>query len=132
ISLQALIPPCAQTECDRFTGTIENRSTVTPSSASLMVQASPASPPPTTITRFLEGKAIVLPCSGDPQLALPHLLAHHFPLAVDEPHVMVQVLDGVLQHVRERLPAALSMPAGAGEGLVRELAEQLRELLARR
>src|SRR5262249_51897274 len=46
ISLQALIPPCAQTECERLTGTIENRSTSTPSSASLIVQASPAKPPP--------------------------------------------------------------------------------------
>src|SRR5687767_13196647 len=66
MSLQALMPPCAQTECDRLTGTIENRSTVTPSSASLMVHASPASPPPTTITRFLEGKAIVMSVVSGP------------------------------------------------------------------
>src|SRR3984957_14144797 len=45
----ALMPPCAQTECERFTGTIENRSTVPPASAILMTAASPASPPPTTM-----------------------------------------------------------------------------------
>src|SRR5690349_3724372 len=45
----ALIPPCAQTECDRFTGTIEKRSTCPPISAILMTAESPASPPPTTI-----------------------------------------------------------------------------------
>ena len=43
----------AQTLWLRFTGTMENRSTGTPSSASLIVQDSPASPPPTTITRLL-------------------------------------------------------------------------------
>src|SRR5215470_7290363 len=48
--LAALIPPCAQTECDRFTGTTENRSTLPPFSAILMTAASPASPPPTTMT----------------------------------------------------------------------------------
>src|SRR5271169_4105392 len=45
----ALIPPCAQTECDRFTGTIENRSTLPPISAILITAARPASPPPTTM-----------------------------------------------------------------------------------
>ncbi len=49
----------AQTLWLRLTGTMENRSTATPSSASLMVQASPANPPPTTITRFWDGRAIV-------------------------------------------------------------------------
>src|SRR5579863_9661652 len=47
--LAALIPPCAQTECDRLTGTMENRSTSPPISAILMTAESPASPPPTTI-----------------------------------------------------------------------------------
>src|SRR5580698_4446713 len=47
--LAALMPPCAQTECERLTGTIENRSTVPPASAILMTAASPASPPPTTM-----------------------------------------------------------------------------------
>src|SRR5215472_13495041 len=47
--LAALIPPCAQTECERFTGTIENRSTWPPISAILMTAARPASPPPTTM-----------------------------------------------------------------------------------
>src|SRR5581483_2753421 len=55
------MPPCAQTECERLTGTIENKSTPTPSSASLIAQASPASPPPTTITRFLGEIAITAP-----------------------------------------------------------------------
>src|SRR5215470_3743062 len=45
----ALMPPCAQTECERFTGTIENRSTWPPVSAILMTAARPASPPPTTM-----------------------------------------------------------------------------------
>src|SRR5215470_18359554 len=47
--LAALIPPCAHTECDRFTGTMENRSTWPPISAILMTAASPARPPPTTM-----------------------------------------------------------------------------------
>src|SRR5580658_1182173 len=47
--LAALMPPCAHTECERFTGTIENRSTVPPASAILITAASPASPPPTTM-----------------------------------------------------------------------------------
>src|SRR5208282_5420219 len=47
--LAALMPPCAQTECERFTGTIENRSTSPPISAILMTAARPARPPPTTI-----------------------------------------------------------------------------------
>ncbi len=47
--LAELMPPCAHTECDRFTGTIENKSTLPPASAILMTAASPASPPPTTM-----------------------------------------------------------------------------------
>src|SRR5581483_296760 len=47
--LAALMPPWAQTECDRFTGTIENRSTCPPISAILMAADKPASPPPTTM-----------------------------------------------------------------------------------
>src|SRR5262249_19502466 len=47
----ALIPPCAHTEWDRFTGTRLKRSTGTPTSHSLMTVVSPARPPPTTITR---------------------------------------------------------------------------------
>src|SRR5271167_2434813 len=43
------MPPCAHTECVRFTGTMENRSAVTPVSATLMAAISPASPPPTII-----------------------------------------------------------------------------------
>src|SRR5260221_1452503 len=47
--LAALMPPCAHTECDRFTGTMENRSTDPPISAILITAANPASPPPTTM-----------------------------------------------------------------------------------
>src|SRR5487761_1517887 len=44
----ALMPPCAHTECERFTGTTENRSTLPPASAILMTAERPANPPPTT------------------------------------------------------------------------------------
>src|SRR4030081_112281 len=47
--LAALMPPCAHTECDRLTGTIEKRSTLAPISAILMTAESPARPPPMTI-----------------------------------------------------------------------------------
>src|SRR5580700_11073500 len=47
----ALMPPWAHTECERFTGTSENRSTATPASQSLMVVIRPARPPPTTAIR---------------------------------------------------------------------------------
>src|SRR6185437_1206484 len=47
--LAALMPPCAHTECERFTGTMENRSTFPPASAILITAESPASPPPTTM-----------------------------------------------------------------------------------
>src|SRR6266478_9029839 len=47
--LAALIPPCAQTECERFTGTMEKRSTSPPISAILITAARPARPPPTTM-----------------------------------------------------------------------------------
>src|SRR5947209_20253136 len=53
----ALMPPCAQTECERFTGTIEKRSHCPPISAILMTAAKPASPPPTTM---ILGVAILL------------------------------------------------------------------------
>src|SRR5262249_6433264 len=47
--LAALIPPCAQTECERLTGTMENKSTCPPASAILITAARPARPPPTTM-----------------------------------------------------------------------------------
>src|SRR5579859_1296773 len=47
--LAALMPPWAQTEWERLTGTIEKRSTLPPASAILMTAASPAKPPPTTM-----------------------------------------------------------------------------------
>src|SRR5580704_3130328 len=55
--LAALMPPCAHTECERLTGTMENRSTSPPISAILITAANPASPPPTTI---ILGVAILL------------------------------------------------------------------------
>src|SRR2546421_7126446 len=114
MSLQALMPPWAQTLWLRFTGTIENRSTSTPSSASLMVQANPANPPPTTITRFFEGKAMMNPRQNAERRmqnaelksragpifrsafcilrsALPHQLPKLLPLLVDELQVVLQV-----------------------------------------
>src|SRR5262245_38464147 len=48
-----LMPPCAHTECERRQGTNENTSTSWPASASLMIAASPARPPPTTMKRCL-------------------------------------------------------------------------------
>ena len=46
------MPPCAQTECERLTGhQREQESTGTLASQSLMTVISPASPPPTTMTR---------------------------------------------------------------------------------
>src|SRR5690242_8606082 len=45
------MPPCAQTECERFTGTSEMRSTGTLASQSLITVIRPARPPPTTTTR---------------------------------------------------------------------------------
>src|SRR5450631_3270748 len=47
--LAALMPPWAQTECERLTGTMEKRSTLPPASAILITAASPAKPPPTTM-----------------------------------------------------------------------------------
>src|SRR5919206_4249567 len=47
-----LMPPCAQTECERLTGTTEKRSTEWPPSAIFIAAASPASPPPTMATRI--------------------------------------------------------------------------------
>src|ERR1035438_8143562 len=47
--LAALMPPWAQTEWERLTGTMEKRSTSPPISAILMTAARPARPPPTTM-----------------------------------------------------------------------------------
>src|ERR1017187_6333036 len=47
--LAALMPPWAQTEWERFTGTIENRSTSPPISAILMTAARRGWPPPRTM-----------------------------------------------------------------------------------
>src|SRR5688572_13704409 len=50
-----LMPPCAHTECDSFTGTTEIRSTSCPASAIFIAAASPASPPPTIAILRLVG-----------------------------------------------------------------------------
>src|SRR5438105_82287 len=64
--LAALIPPCAHTECERFTGTIENRSACPPSSAILITAERPASPPPITIIRGVAGIVIPGRCAPKP------------------------------------------------------------------
>src|SRR5271170_8224385 len=56
--LAALMPPCAHTECERFTGTMEKRSTLAPISAILITAESPARPPPITI---IFGAAAIFP-----------------------------------------------------------------------
>src|SRR5262245_22429905 len=110
MSLQALIPPCAQTECDRFTGTIEKRSTLTPSSASLIAQARPASPPPTTITRLFFTAAAIS----------PHLFSHRSAFRVDETQVMFKVLYVMSEFFAEDHFAALAVHTCAGEHAVRD------------
>src|SRR5918911_4524921 len=47
-----LMPPCAQTECERLTGTTEKSSTEWPASAIFIAAARPAKPPPTIATRI--------------------------------------------------------------------------------
>src|SRR5918998_1522787 len=68
-----LMPPCAQTECDRLTGTTESRSTWCPASAIFIAAASPASPPPTMATRMPFFVAIVL---ENPSQQAPRTRAH--------------------------------------------------------
>src|SRR5580700_49418 len=59
-SLAALMPPWAQTECERLTGTMEKRSTVPPASAILMTAERPARPPPTTMMRGVAAMCYLL------------------------------------------------------------------------
>src|SRR5690349_1642141 len=56
------MPPWAQTECERFTGTMESTSTWCPASASLIVVISPARPPPTTVNRAAAAMHRLLHC----------------------------------------------------------------------
>src|SRR5438132_1528276 len=109
MSLQALIPPCAQTECDRFTGTIENKSTVTPSSASLMAQAKPASPPPTTITFFFDAMAMSVfrGTGASPVSLLPHFLPHLRALLMNELQMMIEMLHIIFELLPQRRRPAL-------------------------
>src|SRR3954471_22573648 len=64
----ALMPPCAQTECERFTGTMENKSTVPPFSAILITAESPARPPPTTMILGFAAIICVLAAGSDAQV----------------------------------------------------------------
>src|SRR5579872_17552 len=73
--LAALIPPWAHTECDRFTGTIENRSTCPPISAILITAARPARPPP--ITTILGFDAIDFQSAGTTPALPIKTLSHH-------------------------------------------------------
>ncbi len=56
-----LMPPWAQTEWERLTGTMENSLTGTFASAALIVAIRPAKPPPTTIRHCL-----LIPCHSFP------------------------------------------------------------------
>src|ERR1700761_8137943 len=58
--LAALMPPWAQTEWERLTGTMEKRSTLPPASAILMTAASPARPPPTTMILGVAAAIVLL------------------------------------------------------------------------
>src|SRR5215813_7191787 len=82
--LAALIPPCAHTECDRFTGTIEKRSTLPPASAILMTAASPASPPPTTMILGADAISLFLPWALRRRGFDPWLLPFIPPLGTEE------------------------------------------------
>src|SRR3984885_11102889 len=84
--LAALMPPCAQTECDRFTGTIENRSALPPISAILMTADSPARPPPTTM---ILGFGILLH-----RLSGARALRVRFVSGMDDRPVLIIVDDG--------------------------------------
>src|SRR5581483_6676885 len=64
--LAAFIPPCAHTECERLTGTMENRSTCPPISATLMTAAKPASPPPTTMILGLDAIEVRVSLAASP------------------------------------------------------------------
>src|ERR1700688_4113079 len=72
--LAALMPPCAQTECERFTGTMEKRSTSPPISAILMTAARPARPPPTTMIFGVTAMLLRVRSAGRGRPALHALL----------------------------------------------------------
>src|SRR6476660_10493817 len=71
-----LIPPCAQTECERFTGTTEIRSTSCPASAIFIAAASPARPPPTMA--IFDDAAIKKLKLRSRRCGQPRFLAHGF------------------------------------------------------
>src|ERR1700677_30085 len=118
MSLQPLIPPGARTLWLRLKGTMKKRSALNPSSASLTVHASPARPPPITITLFAAaGMRSFLP-------ELTELVA----LSADEADVMVDVLDHILKALPKRNGPALAVLAGSREGRLRQLSQCPREL----
>src|SRR5229473_4803916 len=84
--LAALMPPCAQTECERFTGTMENRSTLPPISAILMTAARPARPPPTTTIFGVTAMLLRVRSAGRGRPALHALffLTYYFSLPHDD------------------------------------------------
>src|SRR5436305_11521708 len=66
----ALMPPCAHTECERFTGTMENRSTFPPASAILITAESPANPPPMTMILGFRFAILLFALAGMKDLAV--------------------------------------------------------------
>src|SRR5437016_4079960 len=58
------MPPWAQTEWERLTGTMENRSTCPPTSAILMVAESPARPPPMTMIFGFDAMSLKFQSAG--------------------------------------------------------------------
>src|ERR1044071_3153406 len=67
-----LMPPCAQTECERLTGTTEKRSTECPPSAIFMAAANPARPPPTIAILIPLVAAAISVKETSPQAARMH------------------------------------------------------------
>src|SRR5688500_10223763 len=72
-----MMPPCAQTECERLTGTTEKRSTACPPSAIFIAAASPAKPPPTIAIRMPFCAAIVLENPFQQPAVAPHERRRH-------------------------------------------------------
>src|SRR5688572_24192894 len=118
MSFVELMPPWAHTLCERFTGTIEIRSTSTFISASFTAVESPASPPPTMITRFLAAaisthfffQIVWFGISSRSRSAEQFL-----PLGFDEREVMQQVLLVLLHLNTQRDLADLVMHTRAIE-----------------
>src|SRR6185295_16999068 len=89
--------------------------------ASLITQANPASPPPTTMTRLLFNATAI---------TSPHFLTHCRAFRVDELQMMVQVFVGRGDQIEQRLSAGFRMVARARERVVRQLRQDSSELPA--